>query len=527
MAVFGKNILENLTTGMYSDSRVMYREYIQNACDAVDTAIKIGALKRKEARIDISIKKEERYIEIIDNGCGIPSGDFKRVLSDIANSDKIRSEDKGFRGIGRLCGLAYCEQLQFISTVKGDTKANIMTWDAKKMRSMLNDNKKRRADEVLLEILSISEELEDSNSHYFKVIMRDISKESSSLLNIDDIRGYLSFVSPVPYDSHFMFCNLILDHAKEIGVKIDEYPIYIEDEQIFKNYRSKIYRNNKTHDEIKTIDFKEFYDDNDNLLAWMWFGISSLDGQMKIENIQRGVRLRKGNIQIGTSRALHDQGLFPDRRANEYFIGEVHAIHPDLIPNARRDYFNENITRSVFEASLKKFFIILWKLCNVASDDRSAYKRIQSYHEAIEDYSEKEKYGFRGNKERNTLTTELENKKISAEKAIRQLSRSVSETSDKETIRLVQTVKKIVQKVEDKNNAILKKELPPLPLSSNNKMSTNRKEKPKFITDDLSSFSRETRKVISRIYDVISQYVPDLAEDLISKIQDTLKRKND
>ncbi len=30
--VFGANILENLTTGMYKDSKVSYREYIQNAC---------------------------------------------------------------------------------------------------------------------------------------------------------------------------------------------------------------------------------------------------------------------------------------------------------------------------------------------------------------------------------------------------------------------------------------------------------------------------------------------------------------
>ena len=36
----GKNILENLTTGMYPDSRFIYREYIQNAADAIDDAIK-------------------------------------------------------------------------------------------------------------------------------------------------------------------------------------------------------------------------------------------------------------------------------------------------------------------------------------------------------------------------------------------------------------------------------------------------------------------------------------------------------
>ena len=47
MAVFGKNILENLTTGMYSDSRVMYREYVQNSCDAIDAAVTTGIIARE------------------------------------------------------------------------------------------------------------------------------------------------------------------------------------------------------------------------------------------------------------------------------------------------------------------------------------------------------------------------------------------------------------------------------------------------------------------------------------------------
>ena len=52
MATVGKNILENLTTGMYHDSKVCYREYIQNACDQIDIAIKQGLLRKEEAVVD-------------------------------------------------------------------------------------------------------------------------------------------------------------------------------------------------------------------------------------------------------------------------------------------------------------------------------------------------------------------------------------------------------------------------------------------------------------------------------------------
>ncbi len=49
--VFGANILENLTTGMYQDSKVIYREYIQNSCDQIDKAVKDGILKPGEGTI--------------------------------------------------------------------------------------------------------------------------------------------------------------------------------------------------------------------------------------------------------------------------------------------------------------------------------------------------------------------------------------------------------------------------------------------------------------------------------------------
>lgn len=52
MAKIGKNILENLTTGMYSDSKVAYREYVQNACDQIDKAIDSGIVTPELAEVE-------------------------------------------------------------------------------------------------------------------------------------------------------------------------------------------------------------------------------------------------------------------------------------------------------------------------------------------------------------------------------------------------------------------------------------------------------------------------------------------
>lgn len=48
MAIIGKNVIENLTLGMYENSLMIYREYIQNAADSIDKAINLGILKEKQ-----------------------------------------------------------------------------------------------------------------------------------------------------------------------------------------------------------------------------------------------------------------------------------------------------------------------------------------------------------------------------------------------------------------------------------------------------------------------------------------------
>lgn len=86
--VFGANILENLTTGMYQDSRVIYREYIQNACDQIDKAYDMGLLRDNEGCIDIWFDAENRTVSIVDNATGIPSADFERTLETVLKPSK-------------------------------------------------------------------------------------------------------------------------------------------------------------------------------------------------------------------------------------------------------------------------------------------------------------------------------------------------------------------------------------------------------------------------------------------------------
>lgn len=60
--IIGKDVIESLTLGMYEDSRFIYREYIQNAADQIDKAIKEGLIKKEEGEIHININKQQKRL---------------------------------------------------------------------------------------------------------------------------------------------------------------------------------------------------------------------------------------------------------------------------------------------------------------------------------------------------------------------------------------------------------------------------------------------------------------------------------
>ena len=297
MATVGKNILDNLTTGMYSDSKVIYREYIQNACDQIDLATNIGLLAPNEGSVDIFTDASKRYISIKDNATGVRSKAFIEDVGDIANSNKQIGKNKGFRGIGRLCGLAYCKTLKFTTSYKGESVKSIMTCDAQKMRTMLVENKKYTLDEIWDAIVTYSTEDEAPDKHYFEVEMFDINKENTDLLDDAKVRNYLSFVAPVPYKNTFILRTQIYSFAKSINYKIDEYCVRVNGCQIFKEYTTKLKEQSgatlKNYDEISKLEFKDFRDNNGKLIAWMWVGLSRFEKQIPKVNAMRGIRIRR------------------------------------------------------------------------------------------------------------------------------------------------------------------------------------------------------------------------------------------
>ena len=109
--IAGKFLLEILTRGMYSNPMHVYREYIQNSSDSIDKAILEGILSPSEATIHIDINEKTKTVIIRDNGTGIPEQVAQVTLLNVGASDKDGISERGFRGIGRLAGLEYADEV--------------------------------------------------------------------------------------------------------------------------------------------------------------------------------------------------------------------------------------------------------------------------------------------------------------------------------------------------------------------------------------------------------------------------------
>lgn len=519
----GKNILENLTLGMYENKYTIFREYIQNSADSIDKAIKEKILVKDEAQIDIEINSQKRYIKIYDNAVGISKRNFRSILSSIADSEKDYEKNKGFRGIGRLAGLAYCKKMIFRSSYLGEKIISEMTWNGELLKEILTDKSIRSAaSEVIEKITSYKEILGKENEHFFEVILEDITLENDNLLDTEKVISYLKEVSPVPYKNNFIYSSIIYEFVRKNNLKFDEYRILVNDTELFKPYTTNLYEpmkdgKKKSYDEIKDIAIKTFFNEKRKLIAWMWLGICSFDRKIPVINQMRGIRIRKENIQIGNSETLNK--FFKEERGNGYYIGEIFVVDPEMRPNARRDYFTPSLETNEFEKLIESFFFQeLYSYYYYASKTKNALKREEEYKKAKKEYIEKDQTNSFINKDiKEKAKKELEEKKEKAEKAKKELENRKKENENN-------SIKKRIYDIIVENSAKSSKTDEKYD-KINYPVEDKEKKNKTYLTQNLSKYNKSERKLIGKIYEIINNVVTkDISELLIKKIQEELSK---
>ena len=334
MALVGSDVLGLITAGMYDNPLAVYREYIQNAADAIASGGDGG-----QGRVDIKIDPSRLCVTIRDNGPGLTHETAVRALLPIARSQKHRGTDRGFRGIGRLAGLAFSDSVIFLTRTRNDRLLTRIAWDGSELRRKINAAK--QTESVIRECVTV-EKLAglELPTHFFQVQITGIGRHAAGLiLNRNTVRNYIAEVCPVPFGSTFPFSSRI-----EKFFEKDKRPLALnvildgEVSPVTRRFPELIRFSEDRMDsfiELEEVEVPSL--DRSGNAAIGWIAHSSYLGAIPKQFGIRGLRARVGNIQIGDE-TIFDT-FFPEERFNRWCVGEIHILDPRILPNGRRDFF--------------------------------------------------------------------------------------------------------------------------------------------------------------------------------------------
>lgn len=380
--VVGKDVLDLLAGAMYADPLTVFREYVQNAADAIDLARAQDLEPGEGFGVEITLDRATRTILVRDNGASIPADEFVSRLTAIGASQKRGKVLRGFRGVGRLSGLGYCQELLFRGRAEGDAKVTELRWDGRRLRDLLRDpNYTGDLGSLIRTAIEVRKlPAEGQPTRFFEVELRKVARlRGDLLLNDDNVRSYLSQVAPVPFHPEFSLGAKIAAHLREQGIRE---PIQIrlagDAEPIYHRARDHIEFGEKHKDAIQSVEFLEFLGQDGEVEAFGWILDHAYLGAVPRRLGLGGIRLRTGNIQVGDQQILAH--LYPEPRFASWAIGDIHIESKAVLPNARRDEFEASVAYAYLQ---DEFTIFLKRIAQTIRDRSLVRNRIRKAHAAL------------------------------------------------------------------------------------------------------------------------------------------------
>ena len=360
---FGVKMLDLALGKIYTNPLVIYREYIQNACDGLELAINKGLIKPQEAVISIQIDKNE--ITIKDRGVGVGVTEIGPRLVDLGNSEKYKDNLIGQYGIGRLIAAQYCEKIIFETSCCGENQKSILTWNTDDAFKLIESHEFEDGTDVVNKVTSCIFEPEDVNEHYFRVKLCGLKHRIDKLVDIQAVKEYVSLIAPVDYTLEFKegYLHPAFEESPEINELYKKeriYKVMINGEDVRKPYSIDI--PNKDTELIKPL-FVKFEDPDDGLLGWGWYALN--DKIIQMNNIAfKGIRFRKLNTAVGDYNVMAN---YMKNVSVNYFVGEIFLIHENIQPTGSRDGFVDSLQKSEFDTLMAEKAEKMYSLYDTAS----------------------------------------------------------------------------------------------------------------------------------------------------------------
>ena len=362
----GVHLLETITLGMYSEPLHCVREYVQNAFDSIRTARREGLLGPKDGFIDIIIDPHSKTLRIRDNGTGLSPEQAIVSLVDIGYSDKADTGDAaaanaGFRGIGRMAGISYCDRLTF-ETSDGGNRTGLVTFDARGINRLTRPGQPPTdiADAINSNCVA-DERPAYSDGRFLQVSLEQV--KNPSLLDVDALASYLEQTAPVRHDpTMWRFQGKISSFADRAGhpESLDAISLRIcgPDGAVLRDvYRpfkdSFVTRdgNKQSKRRVDVSDVVALPREGDYHGWWGWLAKHPRRGALA-DVPWAGLRVRMHNIAIGDHTLV--QHLWTTQNLALWCFGEIHVVDPVLVPNSQRDDFEPSRALSRLHEQLRE-----------------------------------------------------------------------------------------------------------------------------------------------------------------------------
>uniref|UniRef100_C6DYA8 ATP-binding protein n=1 Tax=Geobacter sp. (strain M21) TaxID=443144 RepID=C6DYA8_GEOSM len=352
----GKSLLETITSALYENPIILFREYVQNSADAYKKAKNDGYASIDDFDINIKIDKSNACITITDNGYGIyTTADFEKKMINIAMSDKLdRSQYIGFRGIGRLSAMPFCNSLEFVNKKKGSAQLDKCKWDGSKYRNLLNSDATDLQSffDIVKSIVEVSSEASDGaiDDHYFKVIIKGYSPEIAEVIESANFKQRLKKMLPLKYSDNFKASQKIIEKYNQFMSEAFNdfaYSVKLDGEELLKNY------SDSKHVLESDIVFWEITGkagpkkEPGEKIGIMWFTFNKKPIANNDDN-DYGILVRSKNVLMGTNDTFADLCENSKEHISTYreltqalrgVYGEMLINSTNLKDNARREWF--------------------------------------------------------------------------------------------------------------------------------------------------------------------------------------------
>lgn len=370
--LIGSFLLESITTGMYGERRNAIREYVQNSLDGVQAAVAAKILKAGREKITLTIDAGKKTLTIYDNGIGLPYRVAMSTLTTVGASRKQRGREAGFRGIGRLAGIAFSNTLQFRTKAAGDTVETIVSFDCAALRKGMEFSGLKPAAALISECVTYRQQkVPNASDHYFEVTLQDLTNPPPEATRLVDLEEFLAQVAPVDFHPDFAsFRSKIFDAAGAVEVPMvggdagdddadEEQPLLDRiafdhvtivlreagsktERPVYKPYRPKMLGAENENVALTRVTVRH----GESGTWWGWIGHKKIPGDYQKENVA-GIRFRLKNIQIDGNDLIRDVPTTNEARStfgrwSNWFVGEIYVDPKSVVPNARRDNFEED-----------------------------------------------------------------------------------------------------------------------------------------------------------------------------------------